>query len=103
MGDLISRSALNKFIAIKKAECLHCGNKPMEEEIGRYNPSSYIAGFIFGVEMIQGMIKDQPTAYDVDKVVEELQVEKKKPWIVLAERNGYARAIDIVKRGSRDE
>lgn len=64
------------------------------------------------------LVDSQPTAYDVDKVVEELEEElkladdekarciKENP-MQFDEAKGYARgmacAIEIVKRGGRDE
>ena len=45
---------------------------------------------------IMAVIDVQPTAYDVDKVVEQLEIEKAQYW-----RGGniFDRAIEIVKQG----
>lgn len=67
---------------------------------------------------LRKIIEEQPTAYDVEKVVEELEEElkladdekarciKENP-MQFDEAKGYARgmacAIEIVKRGGRDE
>lgn len=54
----------------------------------------------------------QPTAYDVDKVVAELEDEmeecrlrgiEKGDYYSLGEGSGFAVAIEIVKRGGRNE
>lgn len=87
MGDLISRSALIEEL-----------NKMGRD---KFTLDDWYEHWLNGMICALERIDRQPTAYDLDKVVEELQVEKKKPWIVLAERNGYARAIDIVKRGGK--
>ena len=45
-------------------------------------------------------IHNAPTAYDVDKVVEELEMEMKASSGYSAERvSAFSRAIEIVKRG----
>lgn len=71
---------------------------------------------------VVSMIENQPTAYDVDKVVEELEEEKEyscadfEDYVFAYEldshldseyddyfNKGLGRAIDIVKRGGRDD
>ena len=89
MSDLISRSELIKELN------KYCGNQ-------RYLVS----------ENIREIINNQPTAYDVEKVVEELKeakgnvpvnrflddIIKEKPK-ELGQRIAYERAIEIVKQG----
>nr|DAH22126.1 MAG TPA: hypothetical protein [Caudoviricetes sp.] len=54
-------------------------------------------------------IEEQPTAYDVDSVINELNREKfiESETVLSDIHQGYnaglSRAIDIVKRGGRDE
>lgn len=57
---------------------------------------------------VTSVIDEQPTAYDLEKVVEELSKEKTKKNDTLAladiEINGIIdKAIDIVRRGGTDE
>ena len=54
MSDLISRSALLKEFA--KATSYGCGS--------------------VGIKFVDDLIKKQPTAYDVDKVVEQMEEEE---------------------------
>ena len=77
MSDLISRSELIKELN------KYCGNQ-------RYLVS----------ENIREIINNQPNAYSVDKVVEELEMEMKASSGYSAERvSAFSRAIEIVKRG----
>ena len=77
MSDLISRSELMKELN------KYCGNQ-------RYLVS----------ENIREIINNQPNAYSVDKVVEELEMEMKASSGYSAERvSAFSRAIEIVKRG----
>lgn len=61
---------------------------------------------------IIGLISTQPTAYDVDAVVRELEAERKSAYDKFEkytmpsfwrEAYAYADAIEIVKRGGRNE
>ena len=83
MSDLISRSELIKhFEAIQQEE--HC----------------------VGLEFIAMIdeIKGQPTAYDVDKVIEELEEAKHEIYLYDVDleycQNRIDKAIEIVKQGS---
>lgn len=57
---------------------------------------------IFADELT-GMINEQPTAYNVEKVVEELEGEKSKSIYdydsVIDVKSAYSKAIDIVREG----
>ena len=90
MRDLISRSELIKELN------KYCGNQ-------RYLVS----------ENIREIINNQPTAYDIDKVVEELEEVKMRYFLTIAntgdEKSDFAyenvgnaldKAIEIVKQGS---
>lgn len=64
---------------------------------------------IEGGEMFKGVVKQMPTAYDVDKVLEQLENEKKfwndatyNKEIGKQKARSYAYAIEIVKGGGID-
>ena len=80
MSDLISRSALISHI---------------EREYREY-------GEEYDVEQILGDIEDMPTAYSVDKVIEELEKSKDKGSVTKTERlitkACVDKAIEIVKQ-----
>lgn len=48
-------------------------------------------------------IEEIPTAYDVDKVVENLELHKLNPYFAAFERKRVDEAIEIVKGGGVDE
>ena len=78
MSDLISRSELIRRI---------------ESEYREY-------GEDYDAEQILGDIEDMQTAYDIDKVVYELEMEMKASSGYSAERvSAFSRAIEIVKQG----
>lgn len=65
---------------------------------------------------VRRMIKEQPTAFDVEKVVRELRDLKMRYYLTIANTgdadkdcaylniaNAIDKAIEIVKRGGRDE
>ena len=65
---------------------------------------------------VRRMVKEQPTAFDVEKVVRELRDLKMRYYFTIANTgdadmdcaylntaNAIDRAIEIVKRGGRDE
>ena len=78
MSDLISRSELIKEID------KYCGNQ------------SYLAS-----ENVREIIKNQPTAYNLDKVVRQLNLESVGSSIQVS--LGLLRAIEIVKAGVKNE
>ena len=88
MSDLISRSELI-------------------EEINELLQSPYANHQQFGkerreaIEIVRDLcVKQQSTAYDIDKVVEELEMEMKASSGYSAERvSAFSRAIEIVKQG----
>ena len=80
MSDLISRSELIK---------------PFE----KIQSQKDVIGLYF-VEIIDE-IKEQPTVYNIGKVIEELEMEMKASSGYSAERvSAFSRAIEIVKQGS---
>lgn len=73
-------------------------------------------GYEFCAPDIEDMLREQPTVFDVEKVVRELRNLKMRYYLTVANTgdtdNDYAymnianaidNAIDIVKRGGRDE
>ena len=52
------------------------------------------------VEALHEYIQNMPTAYDIDKVIEELEMEMKASSGYSEERvSAFSRAIEIVKHG----
>ena len=79
MSDLISRS---KVIAVLEKLEEHSLTGKMD-----------ISNAIY-------LLENQPTSYDIDKVVEELEMEMKASSGYSAERvSAFSRAIEIVKQG----
>ena len=80
MSDLISRS---KVIAVLEKLKEHSLTGKMD-----------ISNAIY-------LLENQPTSYDIDKVIEELEMEMKASSGYSAERvSAFSRAIEIVKQGS---
>lgn len=90
MGDLISRSTAMKnycnALCPKLQKCEYCNNC-----------------------IVKAWLNNQPTAYDVDKVVERLEKEKnpnyREDGSLMGERAAIEidKAIDIVKRDGKEE
>lgn len=72
--------------------------------------------FAFSELDVVNMLREQPTAFDVEKVVRELRELKMRYYLTIANTgdadkdcaylntaNAIDRAIEIVKRGGRDE
>jgi len=91
MDDLISRKALIKKI--------------FYSENGERYPFRDIDNFpaIINLEDLRKIIAEQPTAFDVDKVIEELEEIKEecRSFEEYEYANGIDRAIAIVKGGSQ--
>ena len=94
MSDLISRSELLKRFCINKD-----GHRIPERDCDNFEVT-------VSVKDIKTIIKEQPTAYDIDKVVEELEKladESYKAYCIAfnsddrAEYDAYTNAIEIVK------
>lgn len=84
MGRLIDADALLEHI--KKLEC-HAENKKYEQGLNDFLQC-----------YLPQIIDNQPTAYDVEKVMNQLE-EYKKQWMDSDYLNGVDEIIDIVKRG----
>ena len=91
MSDLISRSELLKRFLVNKD-----GNRIPERDCDNLEVT-------VSIKDVKTIIKEQPTAYDIDKIVEEL--EKKSIFSI---QSGYTKpariinvddAIEIVKHG----
>ena len=90
MSDLISRSELLKRFSVNKD-----GHRIPERDCDNFEVT-------VSIRDVKTIIKEQPTAYDVDKVVEELEKEKiKKAWEHEDRMYNCAidNAIEIVKHG----
>lgn len=78
----------------------------MHGEIDKYNPEGRMS-----LKNIKRYIDAQPTAYDIDKVMEQLEkLEKEHPYKVIGQPDTYSqyneawqdcmdRVLDIVKKG----
>ena len=88
MSDLISRSEVNDFI--DELEVYTCGRlNTMKVEVS-----------VLQLQRFINKLKNIPTSYDIDKVVEELEMEMKASSGYSAERvSAFSRAIEIVKQG----
>ena len=90
MSDLISRSELLKRFCINKD-----GHRIPERDCDNFEVT-------VSVKDVKTLIKDQPTAYSVDKVVKELETNKQNALEVeesIKEYNVWNKAIEIVKQG----
>ena len=87
MSDLISRSELLKRFCINKD-----GHRIPERDCDNFEVT-------VSVKDIKTIIKEQPTAYDVDKVVEELDSLRIIGSSLKFELIPYNEAIEIVKYG----
>ena len=88
MSDLINRSEVNDVI--DELEVYTCGRpNTMKVEIS-----------VLQLQRFINKLKNIPTAYDIGKVVEELEIEMKASSGYSAERvSAFNRAIEIVKQG----
>lgn len=113
---LIDAELTAKDIARYKVVALERGNDKMNKMMECYiNPTAFSDGVSYGMELAQKVVCGQPTAYDIDKVVEQLEekiAECKKAFeyaidtrsrdecIALRSlRGGYEEAVEIVKKG----
>lgn len=75
----------------------------MSDLISRNDLINKIRGIVPGsqdVDFIVRLIDEQPTAYDVEKVVEELEkLPRDSSWNHNSNNINRSNAIDIVKRG----
>ena len=99
MSDLISRSELLKRFCINKD-----GHRIPERDCDNFEVT-------VSVKDVKTIIKEQPTAYDIDKVISELEKladESYKAYCIAfnsddrAEYDAYTNAIEIVKEMTID-
>ena len=100
MSDLISRSELLKAFNNKNVQITF--DLPVEEVLGEDVDLDDFAMLVQDAiqaykKMVIDTIKNQPTAYSVDKVVEELEIELEKGNIAID--FGEFRLFEIVKQG----
>ena len=105
MSDFISRSELIDALKVHFDSCFR--------EDGELLYSDHICTSDDVVDLIK-LVEKQPTAYDLDKVVEELEKNASrytKKYVTSYGNNGYKdtkaisihKAIEIVKAGGKDE
>ena len=99
MSDLISRSELLK--AMNTWDKFGCDCHGGLVRIDNTNNEEYVP-FVHYEDMVN-CVKNMPTAYDVDKVVDELEKSKDKGSVTKTERlitkECVDKAIEIVKQG----
>lgn len=100
MSDLISRSELIKAFNNKNIQIAF--DLPVEEILGEDVDLDDFSMLVQDAiqaykKMVIDTIKNQPTAYDIDKVVEELEKELEKGNIAID--LGEFRLFEIVKQG----
>ena len=117
MSDLISRSELLDAFNNKNIQITF--DLPVEEVLGEDVDLDDFAMLVQDAiqsykKLVIDTIKEQPTAYDVDKVVEELEENASrftKKYVTPYGNNGYKdtraisihKAIEIVKQGGASE
>ena len=95
MNDLISRKALMR--------------KLFFAEDGRKYPTRDIDNFpvTVSLENLQKIIRDEPTAYDVDKVVKQLKECERYIYDAVSDEDNYVidteKTIEIVKGDVKDD
>lgn len=94
MNDLISRKELLKRFCLNKD-----GNRIPERDCDNFE-------ITMSIKDIKAIIKEQPTAYDVDKVVEQLQKLSDSCWQYAdldrrstGKARAFDKAIEIVESG----
>ena len=91
MSDLISRSEVNDVI--DELEAYTCGRpNTMKVEIS-----------VLQLQRLINKLKNMPTAYDIDRVVEELCNADPQEMMSEEQRNVLNYAIEIVKQGIRKD
>ena len=91
MSDLISRSEVNDVI--DELEVYTCGRpNTMKVEIS-----------VLQLQRLINKLKNMPTAYDIDRVVEELCNADPQEMMSEEQRNVLNYAIEIVKQGIRKD
>lgn len=105
-NDLISRSAVMDYLREQQTNVI------IEKNKNGFVNSDVCDGMCSAIDAFMNFIVQMPTAYDVDKVVEQLEAESKR-WKDSGEAyedqkelgvaDGFKRAIEIVKKYSIKE
>ena len=95
MSDLISRSELLK--AMNTWDKFGCDCHSGLVRIDNINNEEYVP-FVHYEDMVK-CVNDMPTAYDIDKVVEELEKESYQEWCDSPKVAELKDAIEIVRQG----
>lgn len=103
MSDLISKKALLKKLKEYVETVYECDfdDPQCTADGGSLNPK-----FVQGLWEAKEIIEDQPTAYDVDKVVEQLKECERYVYDAVSDDDSYVidteKAIEIVKGAVKD-
>ena len=97
---LIDAELTAKDIARCKVVALERGNDKMNKMMECYiNPTAFLDGVTYGMGLAQKVVCGQPTANDIDKVVEQLEEMKAKPMELKYDVPLIEAIIEIVKKG----
>ena len=106
MSDvLIERDFAIISIAKNRAYLMEVGKEDINKLIECYNPSSFLAGFDYGMELAQKILSSLPIAYDLDKVVKQLECSffyNPRDPIATSWNNAIKDAIEIVRKGGAE-
>ena len=106
---LIDAELVAKNIARHKIIALEVGNDEMNKLMECYNPSSFSAGFDYGMKLAMELVANQPTAYDLEEKLQRLEQEKTEDVTTITYehdifidgyREGLCKAIEILKGGA---
>lgn len=93
---LIDAELTAKNIAKARSVALECGNGEMNKMMECYiNPIAFSDGVSYGMELAQKVVSGQPTAYDTDKVVEQIHDYFKGQLDIRCETLKFADEIPI--------
>ena len=96
---LIDKEQTAKDIARYKISVLELGNDKVNNMMESYiNPSAFLDGVTYGMGLAEKVVNGQPTAYDIDKVVEQLE-ESYSYDVGALKMIALDTAIEIVKKG----
>ena len=91
MSDLISRSAVMDFLREEQANLIIAKNT------GKLN-KELSTGALTAVEAVIDFVVQAPSAYDIDKVIDQL-ILKGRPWNPEEHYMTVPKTIEIVKKG----
>ena len=104
---LIDKEQTAKDIARYKISVLELGNDKVNNMMESYiNPSAFLDGVTYGMGLAEKVVNGQPTAYDSDKVVGQLEAELYRGMesldpVLISFNFGINKAIEIVKSGGK--